>query len=176
MPVLAALSREEGGVFTAAQAVGSGVPRDAISYALRTGKLERVARGAYRLSGTVPAELHLAVALWKLTDPATPTHERLTFFDGVAVGGRTAAFAWGAGDLHPYPCRIYAPCRCVRGWRTCRSSSAGSTQTTPYSGAAWSSRGQRERFSAWQSTARTRHSSRTHAAGSRGRASSTWGG
>lgn len=111
MPILAALSREEGGVFTAAQAVRSGVPRDAISYALRTGKLERVVRGAYRLSGTVPAELDLAVALWKLTDPATPTRDRLTSFDGVAVGGRTAACAWGMGDLHPYPCRVYAPGR-----------------------------------------------------------------
>ena len=111
MPVLAALSREEGGVFTAAQAVRSGVPRDAISYALRTSKLERVARGAYRLSGTVPAELDLAVALWKLTAPTAYSRERLSTFDGVAVGGRTAACAWGIGDLYPYPCRIYAPGR-----------------------------------------------------------------
>ena len=109
MPVLAMLSREESGVFTAAQAVRSGVPRDAISYALRTGKLERVVRGAYRLSSTAPSELDLAVALWKLTDPSAYSRERLSSRDGVVVGGRTAAAAWMIGDLHPYPCRIYAP-------------------------------------------------------------------
>jgi hypothetical protein len=39
--------------------------------------------------------------------PMAITRERLSTFDGVAVGGRTAACAWGLGDLHPYPCRIY---------------------------------------------------------------------
>ena len=38
---LAVLSREETGIFTAAQSVRLEVPRDAISYALRTGRLER---------------------------------------------------------------------------------------------------------------------------------------
>jgi hypothetical protein len=40
-------------------------------------------------------------------------HERLASWDGVVVGGATAACALGFGDLHPYPCRMYAP-RAIR--------------------------------------------------------------
>ena len=106
---MAELAQSEGGVFTAAQASRLGIPRDALSYAARAGRLERIVRGAYRFVGTSPSELDLASALWKLTDPSRFTHERLASWDGVCVGGRTAAFALGIGDLHPYPCRIYAP-------------------------------------------------------------------
>lgn len=41
------------------------------------------------------------------------TLERLASWDGVVVGGATAAYALGFGDLHPYPCRMYAP-RAIR--------------------------------------------------------------
>ncbi|MBR3328492.1 MAG: type IV toxin-antitoxin system AbiEi family antitoxin domain-containing protein [Atopobiaceae bacterium] len=106
---IAELVQSEGGVFTAAQAARLGVPRDALSHAMRAGRLERVVRGAYRLVGTAPSELDLAAALWKLTAPASFTHERMGRWDGIVVGGATAAFALGIGDLHPYPCRMYAP-------------------------------------------------------------------
>lgn len=106
---IAELAQSEGGVFTAAQAARLGIPRDALSHAVRAGRLERVVRGAYRLVGTAPNELDLATALWKLTAPAAFSHERAVRWDGIVVGGATAAFALGIGDLHPYPCRMYAP-------------------------------------------------------------------
>ena len=118
--VMAELAQSEGGVFTAAQASRLGVSRDALSYTVKAGRAERVVRGAYRLVGTPPSELDLACALWKLTDPPRFAHERLASWDGVCVGGRTAAFALGIGDLHPYPCRIYAP-------RSIRTQQAGAS-------------------------------------------------
>ncbi len=110
---IAELARSEGGVFTVAQAARLGVPRDALSHAARKGTLERVVRGAYRMASSPAGELDLAAALWKLTNPAAFTHERLASWDGVVVGGATAACALGFGDLYPYPCRIYAP-RAIR--------------------------------------------------------------
>ena len=110
---IAELARSEGGVFTAAQAARLGVPRDALSHATRAGTLERVVRGAYRMASAPAGELDLATALWKLTQPAAFAHERLASWDGVVVGGATAACALGFGDLHPYPCRMYAP-RAIR--------------------------------------------------------------
>ena len=90
---IAELAQSEGGVFTAAQAARLGVPRDALSHAVRASRLERVVRGAYRLVGTAPNELDLATALWKLTAPAAFSHERAVRWDGIVVGGATAAFA-----------------------------------------------------------------------------------
>lgn len=107
--MMAELAQSEGGVFTSAQALRLGIPRDALSYATRAGRVERLVRGAYRFVGAPPSELDLARAVWKLTDPGKFTHERLASWDGVCVGGQTAAFALGIGDLYPYPCRIYAP-------------------------------------------------------------------
>ncbi len=109
IPIIAELAQSEGGIFTAAQAARLGVPRDALSHAVRAGRLERVVRGAYRFVGTAPSELDLATALWKLTAPAAFSHERVGRWDGIVLGGATAAFALGIGDLHPYPCRMYAP-------------------------------------------------------------------
>ena len=111
MATITELAESEGGVFTAAQAARLGVPRDALSHAARAGRLERVVRGAYRVAGSPPSELDLAAALWKLTDPRRFAHERVSPWDGTVIGGRTAAFALGIGDLRPYPCGIYAPRR-----------------------------------------------------------------
>ena len=106
MPKLAVLSREETGIFTAARPVRLEVPRDAISYALRTGRLESDARGAYRLTGMMPTELDLAVASRKLTAPSTLTRERISTADGIVVGGRTATHTWGISAPRDRPHRI----------------------------------------------------------------------
>lgn len=106
---LASLSAEEG-VFTTAQAVRFGVPRDVLARACATGKVERVARGAYRAAQVASSYLDEITAAWKLTAPAKLTWERMAraSWDGVAVGGTTASSLNGIGDFYLTPIRMYA--------------------------------------------------------------------
>ena len=101
------LSSSEG-VFTTAQAQRLGIPRDALAHACAAGRAERICRGAYRLAGTQSRETDALAAIWKLTDPARFTWERQAEWDGVAVGGSTAASLQGIGDFFASPYRIYA--------------------------------------------------------------------
>ena len=55
------------GVFTTAQAQRLGISRNALSHACKVGRLERVAHGAYRLSGAPSSETDELAAIWKLT-------------------------------------------------------------------------------------------------------------
>jgi len=109
---IAELSETEG-VFTTAQAVRAGVPRDALHDGASAGRLRRVARGAYRLVGSGSEQTDELAAIWKLTAPAKLTHERARAdaWDGVAIGGATAASLLGIGDFYLSPYRIYAPRR-----------------------------------------------------------------
>ena len=102
------LSQSEGGIFTTAQALRVGIPRDALSHAASVGRIVRIVRGAYRHAASPSSELDYAVAIWKLTSPDRFTHERMASWDGVAIGGRTAAFVHNIGDIPPYPCRVYS--------------------------------------------------------------------
>ena len=104
------LSASEG-VFTTAQAQRLDISRNALAHACRVGRLERVAHGAYRLAGTPSSETDELAAIWKLTAPAVFSWERQAEWDGVAVGGATAARLLGIGDFHLSPYRIYAPRR-----------------------------------------------------------------
>lgn len=104
------LSASEG-IFTTAQAQRLGINRNALAHACKVGRLERVAHGAYRLSGAPSSETDELSALWKLTTPAAFSWERQAEWDGVAVGGSTAAWLLGIGDFHLSPYRIYAPRR-----------------------------------------------------------------
>lgn len=104
------LSSSEG-VFTTAQAQRLGIPRDALAHACAAGRAERICRGAYRLAGTQSRETDALAAIWKLTDPARFTWERQAEWDGVTVGGTTAASLQGIGDFFASPYRIYAPRR-----------------------------------------------------------------
>ena len=70
------LAISEGGVFTTAQAARLGIPRDALSYAARSGRIERVAQGAYRLASVADDGLDELRAIWKLTAPPAFSHER----------------------------------------------------------------------------------------------------
>lgn len=108
---IAELARSEGGIFTSAQAVRSGIPRDALSYALRTGRLERIVRGAYKMASAPDSRFDTYIAFWKLTAPSAFGYERISAFDGVVVGGHTASYIHDFGVLQPSPCRIYAPKR-----------------------------------------------------------------
>ena len=109
---IAELSESEG-VFTTAQATRTGILRDALHDAAASGRIEQIAHGAYRLVGSGSEQTDELVAAWKLTAPDRFTHEKAQAgaWDGVAVGGATAASLLGIGDFHLSPYRIYAPRR-----------------------------------------------------------------
>lgn len=109
---IAELSESEG-VFTTAQAARMGIPRDALHDASKGGRIERVVRGAYRLVGSGSAQTDELTAIWKLTAPSKFAHERMqpSEWDGVAIGGSTAASFLGISDFYLSPYRIYTPKR-----------------------------------------------------------------
>lgn len=113
-PVIDELAASEG-VFTTAQAASLGVPRNVLAKACAAGRLVRVAHGAYRSAAASATQLDGAAAAWKLTAPGKMSHERMRpgEWDGIAVGGATAAAILGIGDFHLSPCRILAPKRIV---------------------------------------------------------------
>lgn len=100
-------------VFTTAQAERLGVSRDALAKACASGRLFRIAHGAYRMAGVPQTELDELIALWKLTKPALFFHERASRegWDGIAVSGPTAASVLGIGDFYLSPYRLVAPRR-----------------------------------------------------------------
>lgn len=110
--LIAELSESEG-VFTTAQAARMGIPRDALHDASKAGRIERVMRGAYRLVGSGSAQTDELAAIWKLTAPSRFAHERMrpSEWDGVAIGGSTAASFSSIGDFYLSPYRIYTPKR-----------------------------------------------------------------
>lgn len=100
-------------VFTTAQATRTGILRDALYDAAASGRIERIAHGAYRLVGSGSEQTDELVAAWKLTAPDGFTPERMQAeaWDGVAVGGATTTSLLGIGDFYLSPYRIYAPRR-----------------------------------------------------------------
>lgn len=109
---IAQLSESEG-VFTTAQAERTGIPRDALHDAVKAGRLERIMRGAYRMVGAGATYVDELIAVWKLTNPAKFTYERMktSTWDGVVVGGSTAASLLEVGDFHLSTYRLYSPKR-----------------------------------------------------------------
>jgi predicted transcriptional regulator of viral defense system len=109
---IAELSEYEG-VFTTAQAARMNIPRDALHDAAESGRIQRVARGAYRMTGSGSTQFDELAAAWKLTNPSAFTYERMqhSAWDGIAIGGSTAASMLELGDFHLSPYRIYAPRR-----------------------------------------------------------------
>ena len=88
---IAQLSESES-IFTTAQARRMGIPRDALHDAVESGRIERIVRGAYRMVSSGSSFTNELAAIWKLTEPAKFTHERLraSEWDGIVVGGSTA--------------------------------------------------------------------------------------
>lgn len=109
---IAELSESEG-IFTTAQAARMDIPRDALHDAVQSGRIERISRGAYRLIGSGSSQTDELAAIWKLTAPNRFTHERMRIeaWDGIAIGGTTAASLLGIGDFYLSPYFIYAPKR-----------------------------------------------------------------
>ena len=103
------LSASEG-VFTTAQAQRLGISRNASPTPARSGasSASPTARIASRCAEPETDGDELA-AIWKLTASTAFSWERQAKWDGVAVGGSTAAWLLGIGDFHLSPYRIYAP-------------------------------------------------------------------
>lgn len=100
-------------VFTTALAERFGVSRSTLSKACASGRLERIASGAYRSAAVPPSEYDEISAAWKLTSPDRAGFERIapSSWDGVAIGGTTAAAVNGIGDFHLAPIVLYTPSR-----------------------------------------------------------------
>ena len=111
-PFIDSLSASEG-VFTTAQAARLGISRSALAKACAAGKLVRLAHGAYRSAAVTSSPADEIAAAWKLTSPEKMLHERMSYgaWDGIAVGGTTAASLIGIGDFFLTPICMYAPRR-----------------------------------------------------------------
>lgn len=105
------LAASEGGVFTSALAQSFGISKHALSHASKTGFIERIAHGVYRVNSSIDDGLDSLRGFYKLTSPSRWTHERMREFDGIAVTGATAAYMHGIGDLQPAPYVIAVPKR-----------------------------------------------------------------
>lgn len=111
-PLIDSLSASEG-VFTTAQAERCGISRSALAKACAAGRLVRLAHGAYRSAAVTSSPMDEIAAVWKLASPGKMLHERMAHdaWDGVVIGGTTAASVIGIGDFFLTPICIYAPKR-----------------------------------------------------------------
>ena len=111
-PFIDSLSASEG-VFTTAQAARLGISRSALAKACTAGKLVRLAHGAYRSAAVTSSPVDEIAAAWKLTAPEKMLHERMAYsaWDGIVVGGTTAASLIGIGDFYLTPICMYVPKR-----------------------------------------------------------------
>ena len=73
----------------------------------RSGSLERLRHGVYRLAGSPAHRLDDVRAAWIASDPRTPAWERIADPD-VVVGGAAAAWVHEIGDLYPTPYLLYS--------------------------------------------------------------------
>lgn len=101
------------GIFTTAQAKRFDIPRDALSNACSTGVIKRLNQGAYQLVGTRASINDELIAIWKLIRPDRFTEERARDeeWDGICIGGETAASIWGSSLSVKEPYRFYSPKR-----------------------------------------------------------------
>ncbi|MFD1722381.1 type IV toxin-antitoxin system AbiEi family antitoxin domain-containing protein [Amnibacterium endophyticum] len=106
------LTSGQWGLLTAAQAMQVGVSRMRLSREVTSGRLERLLAGVYRDSGAPVDPWQGVRAAWLASDPGRTAEERLgDGAAGVVVGGATAAYLRGIGDLQPEPVQLYSPTR-----------------------------------------------------------------
>lgn len=92
-----AMAEEQWGLVTRRQVEAAGVAWSTLSRKARTGVLERVARGVYRVRGSAPAE-HLQLrAAWLQLAPGIPAWDRMV--DQGVASHRSAAAFYGLGHL-----------------------------------------------------------------------------
>jgi predicted transcriptional regulator of viral defense system len=105
------IAESQMGLLTSAQAERFGVSRNVLAYMAKSGKIERLEHGVYRVSGTPYDSNQGIYAVWLGTSPKQMAHERRTGYDGIVVGGRSAATIHGMGDFFLSPYHIYTPVR-----------------------------------------------------------------
>jgi Transcriptional regulator, AbiEi antitoxin len=94
---IARIAEDQWGLITRRQAEGAGVSQATLQRLARTGILDRVAHGVYRLTGAPPPD-HIGLrAAWLQLAPEVPAWER-TSQQGV-VSHRSAAALYGLGHL-----------------------------------------------------------------------------
>jgi predicted transcriptional regulator of viral defense system len=98
------IAASQTGLFTTAQAERFAVSRNVLAYMAKAGKIERLEHGVYRINGAPYSTEQGIYAVWLSTNPARMSYERYADFDGIVVGGRSAAALQGVGDffLSPY--------------------------------------------------------------------------
>lgn len=106
--IISELAASQHGMFTTAQAASFGVARDALAYLAKSGRLDRVAHGVYRLCGTPRDGCEDIRAAWLSADPKRLAFDRLRTPEDVVIGGRSAAAMHGLGDFFLAPFRFYA--------------------------------------------------------------------
>jgi len=94
---IVALAEEQWGLITRQQAQARGAAWTTLSRMARTGRVERVAHGVYRLRGAPPVAQLALRAAWLQLAPALAVWER-TAAQGV-VSHRSAAALYGLGEL-----------------------------------------------------------------------------
>ena len=106
--IISELAASQHGMFTTAQAASFGVARDALAYLAKSGRLERMLHGVYRLCGTPRDGREDIRAAWLSADPKRLAFDRLRTPEDIVIGGRSAAAMHGLGDFFLSPFRFYS--------------------------------------------------------------------
>ncbi|MBJ7321692.1 MAG: type IV toxin-antitoxin system AbiEi family antitoxin domain-containing protein [Rhodococcus sp.] len=96
---LADLSSEQWGLFTMAQAKGLGFSAQQIARMAKSGTVERIRHGAYRVGGAPSVPSEQLRAAWMMIEPSVTVGERLRDESPAVVTHRSAAWLHGLGDV-----------------------------------------------------------------------------
>ena len=90
------------GLFTTAQAQSAGVERYAVSRLEKSGNVERIAKGVYRMGGAPSPREEDVLAAWLSIDPNRTPGDLSSGGAPIAMGA-TAAWLHGLGEVGPVP-------------------------------------------------------------------------
>lgn len=96
---LADLSSEQWGLFTMAQAKSLGFSAQQIARMAKSGTVERIRHGVYRVGGAPSVPSEQLRAAWMMIEPGATVGERLRDGSPAVVTHRSAAWLHGLGDV-----------------------------------------------------------------------------
>lgn len=111
LTTLALLGSGQWNLFTAQQALESGVSRNRLSRFSTAGTIYRVRNGVYALPSADFGPLQELRAAWLSTDPQRPAGSRTHLPDPIAVSGISAAQVHGIGEIIPSKHEFVSPSR-----------------------------------------------------------------